>query len=145
MLQITTVESKQKRRVSKEINTHIQPILHTGCHRGKSPNSISYHNSRFRLLRSSGPSSSPSRSAVSAGFRRECTLLAMLLRRVGGPGVSRPVPLNGYRAPGNCHPASFVFAYEPPKLLVKEGAPVSCGGGGDGCLEPVLDGRGNSY
>ena len=64
------------------------------------------YNNRFLFL-SSGPSSSPSRSAVSAGFSRLCTLLAILLRRVGG-AVS--IPLNGYRAPGSCHPASLELA-----------------------------------
>lgn len=58
---------------------------------------------RFRLRGSSGSSSS-ARSAVSAGFSRECTLDAILERRVGGPGVS--IPLNGYFAPGNVHPLS---------------------------------------
>jgi hypothetical protein len=58
---------------------------------------------RFRLRASSGSSSSV-RSAVSAGLRSECTLDAILDRRVGGPGVS--MPLNGYLAPGSVHPLS---------------------------------------
>ena len=62
-----------------------------------------HHCMRFRLRASSGSSSSV-RSAVSAGLSSECTLDAMLDRRVGGPGVS--IPLKGYLAPGNVHPLS---------------------------------------
>ena len=55
-------------------------------------------------LRTSSGSSSSSRSAVSAGLRSEWTFEAMLERRVGGPGVSKP--LKGYRAPGSVQPLS---------------------------------------
>lgn len=94
-----------------------------------------HHISLLRFL-SSGGSSSPSRSAVSAGFSSECTLLAMLLRLVGGAEMSNP--LNGNRGPGNCQPASLlVFAYP--------GGPAS--GGGVVCRELYcwFEARGSSY
>ena len=100
---VNTLKSKPKIRVSKkEVYIPANPQF------SEQADSFPFcdHNSRF-LLRSSGGSSSPSRSAVSAGLSRECTLLAILLRRVG-PGLSRP--LKGKRAPGICHPASLVLA-----------------------------------
>src|SRR3954453_23669926 len=47
-------------------------------------NILKVHCNRFRLRSSVGPMSSSSRSAVSAGLSRECTLLARLLLRVAG-------------------------------------------------------------
>jgi hypothetical protein len=112
------------------------------------------------------PSSSPSRSAVSAGFSKLCTLLAILLLRVGG-AVS--IPLKGKRAPGNCQPESLPLEYPPlplpPKLLLllsrppkpteKLGAPLppplpppdedSWEGGGEGCRDERAEARGSSY
>ena len=74
---------------------------------------------RFRFLASSCSSSS-ARSAVSAGFKSECTLEAMLDRRVGGPGVS--MPLKGKRAPGSDQPLS-ALSVEGVVSLVKGGVP----------------------
>ena len=89
---------------------------------------------RFRLRASGSCSSSSARSAVSAGFSSECTLDAMLERRVGGPGVS--MPLNGYRAPGSDQPLS---------ALSVDGV-VSLVSGGVACREPCCRGlRGISY
>jgi len=59
---------------------------------------------RLRFLSSCG-SSSPSRSAVSAGLRSECTLLAILLLLVGG--AEKSMFLNGNFGPGSCQPASL--------------------------------------
>lgn len=64
------------------------------------------------LLRGSSGSSSSARSAVSAGLSSECTFEAMLERRVGGPGVSKP--LNGKRAPGSVQPLSGFSDDEGP-------------------------------
>lgn len=65
------------------------------------------HCNRFLFADSVGPSSSPSLSAVSAGLSSECTLLAILLLRVGGPVSS---PLKKDRALGICQPASLGLA-----------------------------------
>lgn len=93
-----------------------------------------FYPSLLRFL-SSGPSS-PSRSWFDSavGFSSECTLLAMLLRRV--PGAEASMPLNENFGPGSCHPAS-------PLLLAYDGGPES---GGVVCREPSLDvARGSSY
>jgi len=78
------------------------------------------YNMRFRLRNASSGSSSSARSWVSAGLSSECTLDAMLERRVGGPGVS--MPLKGYRAPGSDQLLS-ALKLEGVVSLVKGGVP----------------------
>ena len=83
------------------------------------PRDTSYtfpHDILFRFL-SSGPSSSSS-SVTLVGFSRAWTLLAMLLRRVGGADASRP--LKGNFGPGSCHPSLLGLPYD--------GGPWSGGG-----------------
>lgn len=69
--------------------------VHSGFRHGKR-----LHSKRFRLRSSCWSSSG--RSAVSAGFRSEWTLLAMLERRVAG----REVSCRGYLDPGMDQPCS---------------------------------------
>jgi hypothetical protein len=57
-----------------------------------------FHCNRFRFRSSVGPTSSSSRSAVSAGLRREWTLLARLLLRVAG-AECRSNPVRGNLGP----------------------------------------------
>jgi hypothetical protein len=114
--------------------------------------SIQSPQSNLFLFLSSIPlslSSSPSLSAVSAGLSKLCTLLAILLLRVGG-AVS--IPLKGNLAPGNCQPESLPFVYAlplPPKPAAKLGAPpppeISCEGGGDVWRDERAEARGSSY
>lgn len=79
-----------------------------------SVNILKVHCNRFRFRSSVGPMSSSSRSAVSAGFSREWTLLARLLLRVAGaecksnPGRGNFGPPMDHDTPSGLNPDGVV-------------------------------------
>jgi hypothetical protein len=75
-----------------------------------------------------GPTS-PSSTPSAVGFNKLCTLLAMLLRRVGGALPSTPLKVN--RAPGSCQPGS-VPAPGASAVVEPYAPPVAAAGGGRG-------------